>query len=155
MSLWMVCSLGKSRTCPRPVNPALRPRAARLCLPCNIVHSASKSIILSQYPFQQTLFKRSKMGEPAKGQKQSEYSFVHPYPQKSSVLGWAPLSLLLLLICAFLAGITLAICSLDMTWLEVSCASGPVKIRWACLNILPTTKVLTSLQKTGTGCDEA
>ncbi|RDW63824.1 hypothetical protein BP5796_10326 [Coleophoma crateriformis] len=49
----------------------------------------------------------------------------HPYADNSPAFGWVTLSLLLLLICALLAGVTLAICSLDMTWLEVSCASGP------------------------------
>ncbi|RDW77428.1 hypothetical protein BP6252_05481 [Coleophoma cylindrospora] len=63
--------------------------------------------------------------EVSEGQNQPEHLPRHPYADNSPAFGWVPLSLLLLLICALLAGVTLAICSLDMTWLEVSCASGP------------------------------
>lgn len=58
------------------------------------------------------------------------YTYTYTVYHHAAWYGMAALVVFLLITCALLAGLTLAICGLDMTWLQVRCVTGSVKQRY-------------------------
>jgi hypothetical protein len=56
--------------------------------------------------------------------------------ERLAFIGFSTLALVLLLLCALLSGLTLAICSLDIIWLQVLSMTGNDRQRLVLLNTL-------------------